>query len=82
MGNNSNEVAIVIAQVNSQIETIVSWNMENNNERTIIDAKQPYKVLWDHQGAMFVLEQDRLIDAEKHCSIKAYSFQDLSKIDR
>jgi len=73
-GRDPDTVAIILAQMGQDMDTILLWDMQNNNELQIFEVAQPYEILWDSRGLMYIVESDKVIISNQNCAIKAFSF--------
>jgi len=60
-GRDPETVAVILAQMGQDMDTILLWDMQNNNELQIFEVAQPYEILWDSRGSMYIVESDKVI---------------------
>lgn len=72
IGNNPQSIGIIITSLFSEKQTLLSWDVAANNETMIKEVAAPYDVVWDPRGNMFIIENGKVTDARRNCTVKAY----------
>lgn len=60
-GRDPDTVAVILAQMGQDMDTILLWDMQDNNELQLFEVSQPYEILWDSRGLMYIVESDKVI---------------------
>lgn len=76
----SNDDIIMILMEESEGSVIFKWNMKTNFESHTADVSDLFKVLWDADGAMYLLSEGSVLFTNQKCRIKAFQFQELDKL--
>lgn len=77
MSSDHSRIAIVLGEDEGHV--IFEWNVTDNNEIVTYDVSSEYKVIWDNEGEMYILNDDGVFFTALHCNIKAFSYQKLSE---
>ena len=75
-GSNPNHVILVIAQ-SEEADTILSWDVEMNNEKDALDIEVEYIIIWDSRGAPYIVTEEKIYFMQERCAITAYDYRDL-----
>ena len=71
MSIDTKTICIVIAEEEGHV--IFSWNLTKNCENTLYDVGDYFKINWDNQGAMYILDEEgNIFFTELLCKIKAF----------
>ena len=52
--------------------TVLSWNIENNNENEAYDVDNNNSIIFDQNGNINILTNEKLIMSEKLCGTNCY----------
>lgn len=64
-------ICIIIGEEEGHV--IFSWNLEKNCENIMTDVCDRFKIIWDDQGEMYILDDDgNIFFTEILCTIKAF----------
>lgn len=76
-----NEMSIAIILKEDDGHTIFKWSLEDNIEVMESDVTGPFKVVWDKEGEMYILNNSNVMFlGDSHCQIKGYDYQRLDKL--
>ena len=68
-----NTVCIVIGEEEGHV--IFQWNIEANCETIMHDVDDLFKIIWDDQGSMYILDDGgNIFFTDILCNVKAYQF--------
>ena len=69
-GNDKNTFAILVEQMMGY--TVLSWNIEMNNENEAYDVDNDHSIIFDQKGNINILTKEKLIMSEKLCGFNCY----------
>lgn len=78
MGKDPSRIAIVLGEDEGHV--IFEWNVKKNIEVLTYDVTSEFKVIWDNDGQMYILNNDGVFFTELHCNVKAFSYQKLNEL--
>ena len=78
-GNDKNKIAIIISSPNSDY-TLMSWNIIKDYENESITMSDPYEIIFDQKGNIYLAEGNYINILKMHTRIPSYSFQNLELV--
>lgn len=55
MSTDQSMIAIIVAE--EEGSCIFQWDLKNNSERLMYDVPEMFKIIWDKEGQMYILNQ-------------------------
>lgn len=78
MSSNNSLIAIIIKEEEDSV--IFKWNLNENSEILMKDVQGPFKILFDYEGEMYILNKKGVFFTDMCCNMKAFQYQDLDKL--
>ena len=69
------DLIVIIVQQTKDLDSIISWDIDNNTEFSCNDIEEEYLVIWDSRGLPYIATSEKIIFCSNNCALKAFSYE-------